>query len=241
MPDFYQDMGYELPDEVQPIKSEGFEYYQHPVGIYIGLFGKPILKYKDINGKACDSTTEGRKLDHINIPQWILKYLGAESTPVDKPVLSIGADMIHIPAGIAQTAELYFNFMISTDPKWQWSIQQKLESFAIPGHDELRLVTVNPNKMTEKYTNLRALPYYYGAPIQFTLSDIKKDGSKTRAYLATIKLIDGVRPTPEMMNRLETDYQSLLTKEQEARKSNNDNVAPPPPNTDFSDIENEFS
>ena len=46
--DFYEDLGYQLPDDVGEVKSESFEYYNHPAGIYKGVMGKLTAKYKDM-------------------------------------------------------------------------------------------------------------------------------------------------------------------------------------------------
>jgi len=241
--DFYEDLGYQLPDSVpEGIASESFEYFKQPVGIYRGLFGKLVAKYKDINGNRCEETADTAKLSHFINNLWVTEYLGTPASPVHKPILSVGQDMIHIPAGIGQVAELYFPLVISLDPKMQWSIQGKFESFMIQGHEELRIVKVNPAKMTEKITNFRAFPAYYGMQIEFILNDVKKDGTKTSPYLASIKLINADKVAPELMNRLESDYLDLLKAEQDARKSKQGESfdAPPPPKSDFSDIENDY-
>ena len=240
MPDFYEDMGYSLPEEAQPIKSEGFEYYKHPGGTYRGIMGKIIVKYKDINGKKCEPTDMGARLSHYINVLWITEYLGTSGNPKNAQILLPTAEKIQLPKGVP-TAELYFPFMISTDPKWQWSIHQKFENFIIPGHEESRIVIVNPNKMTEKFTNVRAFPYYYGMPIQFDIEIGEKKGS---SYLANIKLAGGVesRIPLEKMAQLEKDFTELLERERTERENKPTESVPqaPAPEGDFSDIENDF-
>lgn len=239
MADFYEDLGYQLPSEVGEVKSESFEYYKHEAGVYNGFIGKTTVKYKNLEGKKVEEGTAGARPSHLILSLWITEFLGTSQNPKNVPILSVGEDKIHIPAGIQQAAELYFPFMLSLDPKFQWAIQSKLQDFNIPGHDNLRLVKVNPAKMTEKITNFQALPYYYGMPIKFTLDIGEKKGG---IYLS--KIIQGdlaKRVQQNLIMSLEEDFNALIQREIDARKSKKDDgyIQNPPPSVDFDNLLNE--
>lgn len=237
MTDFYEDMGYELPEEAKPIKSEGFEYYKHPAGVYHGVFGKLIPKYKDINEKKCEPTDIGAHLSHYTATLWITEFLG-NNIEQKKKVVQFNGEDVTIPAN-TPSSHLYFPFMISTDPKWQWAIHQKFESWSLPGIENSKLVTVNPAKMTEKFTNVRAFPLYYGMPISFKIEIGEKKGSP---YMASIKLMGDVsnRIPFELMGKLEGKFNSLLESERADRDKKDEVPNAEAPEADFSEMENEF-
>lgn len=231
--DFFKDMGYELPPETSDVKSDSFEYYRHPAGVYQGVFGKLTAKYKDGEGKKCDSTALGASLSHFTAALWIIKYLGILNKPENKPVLMYKEDKFIIPPD-TQPAELYFPLMISYNPKDQWKVQKLFEKFTIPGHEHLRLVKLNPVKPTEKSTNFPAFPAYYGVPIKFTIDLGQQKGSP---YCSSIQMLDTPRYNPEAIATLEKEIEQIIEMEKAKRQNQQQEYsAPPPPEADLNDL-----
>lgn len=228
MTDFWKDMDYEMPEGVQEVKSEGgFEYYQHQPGIYLTVFGKLKAKYKDLNGDKCDPDAPGAHLTHFTVPLWITKYLGTTSEPQSKEVLAVKEDKILIPQ-VEQAAMLYFPLVISYDPKQQWTVHAKFESFHIPGQDALSIVKVNPAKPTEKTTNFKAFPAYYGSQIKLILDN--KKSKKNNTYADSLELLTTApRIEGNIMNTLEEEVQKMIEKEIASRQSDSDYTPPPAP------------
>lgn len=218
--DFYETLGYEMPDGVGEVKSESFEYYRHPVGIYSAIFGRLNPKYKDLNGQKCTEDTPGATISHFIAPLWITKFLGIPSAPVNKAILAVSKDKILIPADV-QAAELYYPLMISYNPKDQWKVHRIFESFAIPNHDSLRIVSQNPSKMTEKITNFKNFPAYYGIQIKFIIDPyISKNTGKESTILATLELLPQLpKIDGEIMHQLEADVNGLIEREIASRQS----------------------
>lgn len=237
--DMFKDMDYEMPEGVGDVKSEGgFEYYQHPLGIYMALVGRLKIGYKNLNNEKCEPDEPGAYISYFNLPLWITRFLGTTTTPENKSLLEPKDDKIIIPT-VQQAAELYFNVYLSYAPKDQWSIHQKFSSFHLSGHENMSIVRQNPAKPTEKVTNFRAFPAYYGMQVKFVLDNAKSKTGKT--YLGSVELLTAPRISGTAMNQLEQDVQMMIEKEIAARKSNNndDYVAPPPPSADglFEDID----
>jgi hypothetical protein len=239
MTDFYEDMDYQIPEEITPVKSEGgFDYYKHPAGIYLGFIGRLTVKYKDINGKNCDPEAMGAKPSHSVLAIWLTEYLGTSGTPKSAPILLPTSEKVQLPKDV-QSAQLYFPFTLSFDPKFQWSIHQKFESFIIPGYENSRIVTVNPNRMTEKYTNFQAFKFYYGLPVKMNI----ELSAKGNTYVSSIKLTGGLenRIPTNLMKQLESDFEELRAREKANTNSSSEAVpSQAPPNTSVEDLENDF-
>lgn len=234
MPDFYEDAGYAMPPEAGEVKSDSFEYYKHPAGIYRGVFGKLTAKYKDSNGKKCEGADVGAKLTHFTAALWILEYKGKVNAPESKPMIAFVNNSFALPTGV-QPAEVYFPLMVSYDPKDQWKVQKLFESFAIPGHDNLRLVKLNPSKPTEKITNFQAFPSYYGMPIEWIIDLGAQKGSP---YCSSIKMLVTPRYPQEAIATMEKEVEHIIELERAKHKESQSNsyTAPPPPSTDLESL-----
>lgn len=228
--DFYEALGYALPDEVGEVKSEGFEYYRHPVGIYTGLFGKLTAKYKDLNGDKCEPTTPGSYISHFIAQILITKFLGTSSAPENKSIIAPNSKGEFSLPSVNQAGELYYPLLISYDAKNQWKVHRLFEKFLIPG-TEFRIVKQNPSKPTEKITDFRAFPAFYGCPVKFIIEAGKKTGSP---YCSNIELGDlSQRVGPEEMNKLELMIDKLIQREMTPSDSGSLPEGPPPSATDL--------
>lgn len=213
--DFYNELGYDLPEGVGEVKAESFEYYRHPAGIYQAVFGRLNPKYKDLNGQKCEAETPGAYISHFTVPLWLLKFLGTSSAPTNKTLLQLGDGKIIVPE-IGQAAELYFPLLIAYAPKDQWKNHKLFQSFTITGHDNFRVIAQNPNKPTEKITNFKAFPAYYGTQCKLVL----ELGAKTQQpYCSSLELLQAPRIDTEIMHQLETDIQTIIDKEIADRQS----------------------
>ena len=214
--DFYNELGYDMPEGVDAVKSESFDYYRHPAGIYQVVFGRLNAKYKDLNNKKCEPETPGAYISHFTASLWIIKYLGTTNEPTNKPMIHIGEDSVTLPE-VMQAAELYFPLLVAYTPKDQWKNHKLFQSFVLPGHENLRIIQQNPAKPTEKATNFKAFPAYYGMQCKLIL----KLGDKTQQpYADTVELLAAPRFTVESMHKLETQVQALIDREIADRKSN---------------------
>ena len=233
MADFYEDLGYQLPEGIGEVKAESFDYYNHPPGIYHGFIGRLTAKFKDMEGKKCGADVAGAKISHFILTLWITDYLGTAGKPERRPNITVVDDKAIIPSGINQVAELYFGLMISYEAKDQWKVHKQFQEFAIPGHDGLRIIKVDPSKPGTKVTNFQAFPFYYGMPVEFTLDSGKKTGS---TYLSEIKLLKSDKLPNAVVAGLEEDFNAILERERAARKQNQDGQVAPPPSVDVGDI-----
>ena len=162
---FIEDVGgYELPEDVpQQVEGESFDYYRHPAGIYLGAAGRLKLKYKDANDKTCGSSDIGARLVPGVLPLWIFEYLGTNTAPQTKMIIS--KDLV-IPPSFT-IPEVYYPQMISFDPKDQW---KNAKLFGGWKADNLPpIISPKPSKPSIKVTNFQAFPAYYGIQVKWLL------------------------------------------------------------------------
>jgi len=215
---FYEEAGYEMPDNVEAVSGEGgFEYYKFPIGTYRMIFGKLKPLYRNINNESCDSTTPGARLTSFQNFLWATEYLGTSTNPNAKNILVVTDKEIQIPNN-AQMAELYYSNFISYLPQDQWKEHKKFESFIIPGHENIRIISPDPNNPSKKITNFKYFPHYYGFYVEVNLVS----SSKGNVYIDSMKfLADKPRVSPELLKQLENTVDMKIKMEIESRKNKN--------------------
>ncbi len=237
--DFWKEMDYAMPEGTEEVKSETFDYYKHPLGVYLAIFGRATAKYKDTNGQKCEEGTPGSHISHFIFPCWITKYLGTTAEPVNKTVLEIKDGKLLIPT-VKQAAELYYPLIVSYAPDMQWSVHQKFQSFHITGYDHLSIVRQNPAKPTEKITNFKAFPAYYGMQVKLVLQDKVSKGGKSFIDVG-LELLTAPRFEGQVVKTIEDEIAQMIAKEIAERQSNKGDssmVAPPPEaNSLFNDVD----
>lgn len=229
---FYQEAGFEMP--VESVTAEGgFEYYKFAPGTYRAIFGKMRGLYKNSENKSCESTDMGAKLTSMQSYLWVIQYLGTSTHPEKKDLLVVSDAEIKIPQ-VQQAAELYYSNFISVLPQDQWREHKKFEKFIIPGHEHLRIISPDPANPSKKTTNFKHFPFYYGMIVEF---NVIHSGKGSPYVDGAFKLVlDKPRVPTELVKKLETDVDSMIQREIEARKQKKDEGYKPQSvdTTDFS-------
>lgn len=226
--------GYEIPAELGEVKDDSFKYYRHADGVYTGYIGRLNLRYKDSEDKKCEPDFPGAKLTGTTLVLWIVGYLGTPDKPVTEKVL--GKDLIVPQDGVMESSATYFPLTVPIQPKEQWKNIRMFEDFTIPNHDSLRIIKVNPDKPTEKFTNFKSFPHYFGAPVSFVVGTHKtKAGDKEYTIVDSIKLMQTEWSAPDKLNAAQAGFEELRAKEIAKRKTAEDSgyQPPAPPQTDL--------
>lgn len=227
--EFFNIEGYEIPEEVGEVKAESsFEYYRHPIGTYMFIFGRLIPKYKDISGKKCEADDATAHMSHFIAQLWVTRFLKPGSQQAED-ILKIEEKEIVIP-NEKQAAELYYPLFISIEPSDQWRVHKMFESFNIPGYDQYKIVRQNPDKPTEKTTKFKNFPFYYGMQGKFILSNYRSKAGKESIIMSDIEIIAQMQKVDAgIMHKLELNIQDKMKEEFESRQSQNDNYTPDTP------------
>jgi len=162
---FEQDL-WDIPSDVpSQVEAETKEWYRVPAGIYSATFGRINPKYKDMNGKGCDSDYPGAIFDHASIPLWLIETHGTPEKP--QQVAILGKDL-QIPP-VRKVQELYYPMFISWKKEDQWKNVALFNAFELPGVPESKVILTNPANPQKKIVNFKALPKYYGMVVRFNL------------------------------------------------------------------------
>lgn len=232
MTDFMDTLGYELPEDArQEVEAEGFQYYRHPIGLYMGFIGKITPKYKDAEGNKCEQETAGAVLAHYMLALWITKSLGGLEHPTDEVI--IHPETLALPN--RPLAETYFGQFLTRVPADQWKFRKMFESWRIPEHEKYNIIRPAANNPANIVTSFASFPAYYGLPIKFHLT--AKDPSKGRYIDGEISIMSYEKRLP--MEKLKAFEEIVDAKvaaervEREANRSNDDYQSAPAPQTDF--------
>lgn len=210
MSDFYETLGYEMPEDTpKQVEAEGFQYYRHPMGLYMGFVGKLIAKYKDSEGHRCESEAIDAKFSHYSIPLWITKALGNLEHPSDEVL--IHPDTLLLPA--KPITEIYFPIFISVEPKNQWTLKKMFENWSIPGHDKYNIIVPSTANPANTVTNFAGFPAYYGLSVKFYLT--AKDPTKSRYIDGVADIISYEKRIP--MEKLQTFEEAISSRVEQER------------------------
>uniref|UniRef100_A0A6H1ZKA2 Uncharacterized protein n=1 Tax=viral metagenome TaxID=1070528 RepID=A0A6H1ZKA2_9ZZZZ len=221
--------GYELPDDLPgEVKNESFEYFRHPAGVYEGFIGKLVMKYKNANGDKVDATAPGAAISHTILNLWVKKYFGTSTAPVTETFLS---DALEINPNLPLSS-FYYPQMVTLVPQDQWKNIQLFETFKIPNNDKLRIIQINPQKPTEKYTVFKSFPAYYGCSISF---EIVMSG-KGNGFIQKITMLNKQWVPAQSILKLEQELSDLIQKDKAMRDSKDSGGYAPPPPPSFDDI-----
>ena len=218
--DFYSTLGYELPSNiVDAVAGEAsFQFYKHKAGFYKGFVGKLVPRYKDMEGKKCESTIPGATLSHFNLTLWLVKYLGTADRPEEVQILNPD---LTIPEG--DLRKFYVSHVISILPKDQWRNHRTFDTFMIPNHENSKIVQPNPADPSTKVTLFKNFPFYYGLPVNLTIEESTKRADST--FVTSVTITDYSKRVPkDLMQSLEQQYETRLQIEMEERKSRNNST-----------------
>lgn len=233
MSDFMETLGYEMPEDTpKNVEAEGFQYYRHPIGLYMGFVGKIIAKYKDSDGHRCEREAIGAQFNNYSLPIWITKALGNLEAPTDE-ILIHPATLV-LPT--RPTAEIYFPIFISAIPKNQWTLKKMFENWKIPGHNKYDIIAPSPVNPANTITSFASFPAYYGLSVKFYLT--AKDLTKGRYIDGEIEIISYEKRIPMETLKL---FEEIVTakieeerKERQAKSGNSSSYQPDnAPKTDF--------
>jgi len=236
MSDFFDTLGYEIPEDTpKNVEAEGFQYYRHPMGLYMGFVGKIIAKYKDSEGHRCEREAIDAKFNNYSLPIWIIKSLGNLENPLDETL--IHPETLTLPP--RPTAEIYFPIFISATPKDQWTLKKMFENWKIPGHNKYDIIAPSPANPANTMTSFASFPAYYGLSVKFFLT--AKDPAKSRYVDGGIEIISYEKRIPmETLKIFEEAVNDKLEKERkdrQAQSGNNSSYQPEDaPKTDFDSL-----
>jgi len=239
MSDFMEVLGYEMPEGApKSVEAEGYQYYRHPIGLYMGFIGKLAAKYKDSEGHRCEREAVDAKFSNYSLPLWITKSLGNLEIPTDE--ILIHPETLAIPN--RPVAEIYFPIFISAIPNDQWRLKKMFENWKIPEHNKYDIIAPSAANPANTVTNFASFPAYYGLPVKFYLT--AKDLAKSRYVDGGIEVVSyDKRISMEKLNIFEDLITAKIELERQERQDKNKdsgNYQPTEaPKTDFDALGNE--
>lgn len=203
-------------NDLAPIEGST-QYFQHEPGTLSALVGKLEVKYKDMEGKACDKTKPGATRSHAI--QHFIVYKDGKGECINTNNWELDANS---PYG-----RLVYSQYIPLEPDRQWQNKNVYNTFKIEGMPNLDIVQGGKNDFKIFLNNT---PYFIGMPVQIILEQGKKSVFVKEVTLQIHNLNkDLLIKRKGLMDSIYVKLDAKLSAEKAARdakKSSSDNIPP---------------
>jgi len=207
----------------EPIKNEGFSFYEHIPGAYTGLVGDLHANYVNKDKKKCQKDDPGAQLSSVYVRFLILQ----------DPELKLINEQYKFISDVNDVGRFFYNQFLTLDPKRQWQNVQILNDFTCNENQAMNVIKGDKGSEDIYLNNIR---FFKGVPITFEIETsekgsryIKKDSLKVLDHSLTPQKY---KQREILVNSLNQQIEEVIEENRKKREANKPQAGDNPNSTE---------